>query len=208
MKNMIFSSEYLRTSIPNEDLYSTEGDIHHVLQLDQVFNNITCRSSCLLIDSVKEVKDGLYTFTKVLEASSQLNESLPCCDIGSTLGLYIILTKERVEHSANSQDENIRKLEKGIIPLHYYLKKTNIGRIYFIFKNAKTSDELCSFKFLAIFSYLKLQSNVKEYNLYYDTDPIARYFTLSFDRLNSLLDELFSSDELLVIIQFFVIKYT
>ena len=127
-------------------------------------------SSChLLIDSVKEVKDDLYKFTKVLEAFPQFNISLPCCKFGPTNVLHIIFTKNCAEHSVETKDEIVPKLEEFMIPLHYHLEKADVRRVHFIFKNAKTDDELYSFKFPAIFTYRKC-SGLKEYNLYHDTE--------------------------------------
>ena len=50
-------SKLLTTSTANEDLSSTEGDIHQVFTLDEVPNNIRCTSCYLLIDSVEEIYD-------------------------------------------------------------------------------------------------------------------------------------------------------
>ena len=54
---MNISSELLTTSTANEDLSSTEGDIHQVFPLDEVPHNTRCTSCCLLIDSVEEIYD-------------------------------------------------------------------------------------------------------------------------------------------------------
>ena len=43
-------------------------------------------------------------------------------------------------------------------------------RVTFIFKNEETGDDLYSFKFTANFTYQQY-SDLKEYNLYYDTEP-------------------------------------
>ena len=171
---MHISSKLLTTPTTNEDLKSTEDDICHVHSLDEIHNNITRSSDYLLIDSVEEVKDDLYKFTKVLEAFPQFNKSLPCCKFGSTNVLHIIFTKNCAEHSVETKDEIVPKLEEFMIPLHYYLEKADVRRVHFIFKNAKTDDELYSFKFPAIFTYRKC-SGLKEYNLYHDTELSQAY---------------------------------
>ena len=84
------------------------------------------------------------------------------------------LQKNSAEHSVETKDEIVHKLEEFMIPLHYYLEKADVRRVHFIFKNAKTDDELYSFKFPVIFTYRKC-SGLKEYNLYHDTELSQAY---------------------------------
>jgi len=167
-------SELLTTPTTNEDLSSPEGDMLHVHPLEEIPHNIPRTAVCLLIDSVDEVKENSDKFTKVLEAFPQFNGSIPCCEFGPTNVLYIIFTKDRVEHSAENMDDIVCKLENCLIPLHYYLEKADIRRVSFIFNNAKSDDELYSFNLPAIFTY-RQRSGFKEDTLYRDMEPNQAY---------------------------------
>ena len=83
-------------------------------------------------------------------------------------------TKDRAEHSAETMNEFVWKLEECMTPLHYYLENADVWKVYFIFNNVKIGDELYSFKFTATLTYRK-HSGLKEDTLYHDTDPSLVY---------------------------------
>ena len=113
-------------------------------------------------------------YTKSLEAFLRFNESLSCCEFGSTHVLYINFTHDSIEHSTETMDEVIHKVEEYMIPLNYCSEKADVRNAPYVFNNAKSDDESYSFNLPADVTYPR-HCGTNNDNLYRDMEPNQAY---------------------------------